>query len=243
MQFNSSLVTSLAFKTAGMVLIISTIMNVILATLPYQLNEVKWWAMVGAELLNRGFYSLVGIVFLIVGKWIETLSKESGRGGNQNWFFPAAVASVVFGIMYLAVIPFQIIAANGDRDKAFDEINQKFGRTEAAIKERLSVVEDKTKAQQQIAALDQQIKSGQVQGPNLETLKQEKALYEKLSADPTELKKKSAQLLGQIDEERKFVTNQVNANLFKTGIRGSLFSLLLAAGHLFIGFTGLRHKQ
>ncbi len=243
MQLNSNLVTSLAFKTAGIVLIASTLVNIIFAALPYQPGDVKWWAQLGIELLGRGFFSLVGVVFLMAGKWLENINKESGRGDHQNWFFLSALISVIFGLIYLAIIPFQIIAANQDRDKAFTNMNQELGRTEAAIKERLSVFEDKAKVQQQIAALDQQIKSGQVQGPELETFKQEKALYEKLSADPNELKRKSTELLGQINQKRQSVTNQITIDLFRTGIRASLFSLLLATGHIFIGFAGLRHRR
>jgi hypothetical protein len=243
MQFNSSLVTSLALKTAGLVLILSTVVNVIFASLPYQLGDINWWAFAGAELLSRGFNPMIGIVFLIVGKWIETLAKEAGRGSSKNWFFLSAVTSIVFGLVYLAVIPFQVVVANTDRNKMFDQINQELGQKEDEFKAAFNVLEDKTKSQQQIAAMDQTIKSGQVQGAVLDRLRQEKALYEQLSADPTERKKQFTKGLGAIVEKRQLATNQVNTNLFKTGIRASLFSLLLAAGHLFIGFTGLRHKQ
>jgi hypothetical protein len=242
MQFNSSLVTSLAFKTAGLVMILSTVVNVLLATLPYQLSDITWWAATGAELLNRGFFSLVGIVFLTVGHWIETVSKESGRGGNKNWFFWSALISTILGVMYLAVIPFQILVANNLRDKGFDQINQGVGKEEEKIKTAFGILDDKTKSQQRIAELDQQIKSGQFQGNDLNLLNREKVLYEKLSSDPIERKKEMTRSMSRISEERQSATNQVNANLFKTGIRASLFSLLLAAGHIFIGFTGLRHK-
>ncbi len=241
MQFNSNLVTSLALKTAGIVLITSTLVNVIFAIFPYQISDTKWWHMVGIELLGRGFFSLVGIVFLMVGQWLENLNRESGRSGN--WFFISALISVVFGITYLAIIPSQLVTANQERDKALAEMTQELGGAEAKIKEKLSMFQDKAKVQQELAILDQQIKSGQIPPAELENFKKEKALIEQLNANPAQLKKKTDEFLGQLNQKRQLTSNQITANLLKTGIRASLFSLLLAAGHIFIGFTGLRHRR
>jgi hypothetical protein len=242
MQFNSSLVTSLAFKTAGMVLIVSTVVDIIFAFLPYQFSESSWWIVATSEVVNRGLLPLVGIVFLTAGEWIETISRD-GKRTNANWGLATAWFSVFLGLVFLVITPFQAWSGNSERDKTVLDINKRVSETEAQIKKELDVIKDKGKIDQQLAEWDKQIKSGQLQGQALEQLKTQRDKLSQLSGDPAKLSQQSTQFLEGLRKQQQDANNQATARMWKTGIRTSLASLLLAAGYGFIGFTGLRGRK
>jgi hypothetical protein len=242
MQFNISLVTSLAFKTAGVVLIISTIVDVIFALLPYKFNDSSWWVVATSELVNRGLLPLVGIVFLTAGEWIENISRD-GKRADGKWGLVTAWFSVVLGLLFLVITPFQAWSGNSERDKTVADINKRVGETEAQINRELGIIKDKGKIQQQLAEWDKQIKGGQLQGQALEQLKAQRDKLSQLSADPAQLSQQSTQFLEGLRKQQQDANDQAIVRMWKTGIRSSLASLLLASGYSFIGFIGLRGRK
>jgi hypothetical protein len=245
---NTTQVTSLALKTASMVLIISTIVDIAFTLLPYQLGDGKWWFAASAELVNRGLLPLVGIVFWLISDWIESVSKEaSGRSGSI-WAKVITFFALFLGAIFLIIVPFQTITSNSDRDKTMTMIREEGIAAEAKIdKEIKELTSDKAKmqqvqqqVQQKIAEIDKKIKSGQVQVEELSALKASKAGLEKITNDPANIKEEN---MGGIRRRQKEYEGAATANMWKTGIRASLASLLLSAGYSFIGLTGLRRQK
>ncbi len=241
---NTTQVTSLALKTASMVLIISTIVDIAFTLLPYQLGDGKWWFAASAELVNRGLLPLVGIVFWLIADWIESVSKEtSSRSGNTLAKFINFFA-LFLGAIFLVIVPFQTITSNSDRDKTLTMSREEGTAMEAKIDKRVKeITGDKAKmqqVQQQITEMDKAIKSGQVQGEELVRIKASKAELEKLTGDPGKIKESA---MGDLRRRQKELEGAATANMWKTGIRASLASLLLSAGYSFIGLTGLRGQK
>jgi hypothetical protein len=241
---NTTQVTSLALKTASMVLIISTIVDIAFTLLPYQLGDGKWWFAASAELVNRGLLPLVGIVFWLIADWIESVSKETSGRSNITWSKIITFFALFLGAIFLIIVPFQTIISNSDRDKTMTMSREEGTAMEAKIDKRVKeITGDKAKmqqVQQQIAEMDKAIKSGQVQGEELGRIKASKAELEKLTGDPSKIKESA---MGDLRRRQKELEGAATANMWKTGIRASLASLLLSAGYSFIGLTGLRGQK
>jgi hypothetical protein len=241
---NTTQVTSLALKTASMVLIISTIVDIAFTLLPYQLGDGKWWFAASAELVNRGLLPLVGIVFWLIADWIETVAKETSGRGSNNLTKGITLLALVLGLLFFLIVPFQAWTSNSDRDKTLTMSREEGNAMEAKIDKRVKeITGDKAKmqqVQQQIGEMDKAIKSGQVQGEELARIKASKAELEKLSGDPSKIKESA---MGDLRRRQKDLEGAATANMWKTGIRASLASLLLSAGYSFIGLTGLRGQK
>jgi hypothetical protein len=236
---NTSLVTSLALKTASMVLIISTLVDVIFNLLPYQFGDGKWWSQATLELVNRGLLPLVGIVFWAVGDWIETVSKDGSSRNSGIGSLGVAILATVLGVLFFVITPFQAWSGNSAREQVVAKTKEKLAEAEAQGKKVLASVKDTNQVKQQLAAIDAQIKEGKVQGVALEQLKAYKANLE----DPNKI---TAQVNKELEEIRKQLqarNDQATSDMWKVSIRTSLASLLLSAGYSFIGLTGLRRAK
>jgi hypothetical protein len=240
---NTSLVTSLALKTASMVLIISTIVDIGFALLPYQFGEARWWAEATAYLVRNGLLPLVGIVFWATAEWIETVSKDSSGRSGGALSQAVTVLAAILGLLYLIIVPYQAWSGISERDKAIANTKEQLAGFETKIQSELKLLNDKTKIQQQITDWDNQIKSNKLQGAELEALKQQKKQLEQLSSDTSGLKTKSEQTIAKLKKDKEAADNQATAIMWKSGIKNSLSSLLLAAGYSFIGFNGLRRQK
>jgi hypothetical protein len=241
---NTTQVTSLALKTASMVLIISTIVDIAFTLLPYQLADGKWWAAATAELVNRGLLPLVGIVFWMISDWIESVSKDGGGRSSSGFTKAVTVLSLLLGAVFLVIVPFQTWSSNADRDKTLSMSREEGAAMESKIDKRVKeITGDKAKmqqVQQQIVEMDKAIKSGQLQGEDLNRIKTNKAELEKITGDPTKVKEGA---MADLRRRQQDLESAATANLWKTGIRASLASLLLSAGYSFIGFNGLRGQK
>jgi hypothetical protein len=240
---NTSLVTSLALKTASMVLIVSTIVDIVFTLLPYQLSDGRWWAAATSELVNRGLLPLVGIVFWLIADWIETVSKEASGRGSGNLTKGITALALLLGVAFLAIVPYQAWTGNSERDKAMTANKEQVAKLETRIKQELSIISDKTKIQQQIAEWDKLIKEGKIQGQDLAKIKSDKANLEQMASDPAKVKAKSDEVMTNIRKQQQEAEGQATALMWKTGIRTALASLLLSAGYSFIGLTGLRGQK
>ena len=227
-----------------MVLITSTIVDIAFTLLPYQLGDGKWWFAASAELVNRGLLPLVGIVFWLIADWIETVAKETSGRGSGKFTKGVTLLSVLLGALFLVIVPFQVLTSNSDRDKTLTMSREEGTAMESKIDQRVKeITGDKTKmqqVQQQIAEMDKAIKSGQLQGEQLAGAKANKAELEKLSGDPSKIKESA---MADLRRRQKDLEGAATAQMWKTGVRASLASLLLSAGYSFIGLTGLRSQK
>ena len=78
----SSFLTPLALKTAGAVLILSSLIDLVfMLCFPPEnlvLEGSRWWLYATSQLVDRGLLPLVGIAFVVAGDWIEIVSTEDG---------------------------------------------------------------------------------------------------------------------------------------------------------------------
>lgn len=270
MRLNSSLITSLATKTTGAILIVAVFVDLIFAIMPYRLNDFdwlrneifanpndlpsyvtaianstpkNWWFTASNELIDRGQNLIIGVILLVVGEWIQDISLDNRQSRSKTGLF-AAIFAVFLGLLFIIIAPFQAFVGNGHLNKSVTKITEKFGEAETQVKNQATSIKDKSGLQKQLAAMEQAVKSGKVAPADLQQLQAQKSQLEAIvKVDPAEITKKENQALQQINQQKQAAKDSSTIRMWQTSIRNSIVSLLLAAGFSFIGFNGIRQRK
>jgi hypothetical protein len=242
----SSFLTPLALKTAGAVLIVSSLIDLIfMLWFPPDLapdpENKRWWLYATSQVVDRGLLPLVGIAFAIAGDWIEIVSTEDGGSRGNGWRIGTYILASLLGLIFVLIIPFQALTTNTMKGEDLKKIGDEVTRLEQGIKSNLQQIssQPKEKIKEQIAAVEKEIKNG-AQGQGLANLQITKSKLELLLNDPGKFKQESEQNLKQLNEQKRKAESQASEKMLKTGVRTSLASLLLAIAYVTIGWTGLR---
>jgi hypothetical protein len=235
----SSFLTPLALKTAGAVLILSSLVDLIfMLCFPPEnliLEGNRWWLYATSQLVDRGLLPLVGIAFVVAGDWIKIVSTEDGGERGNAWRLGTFSLASLLGLIFILIIPFQLITNNDIQSQDLKKISEEATLIQQGIKSNLQQVQalSQDKIKEQIAAIDKELALGQAQGERLANLQLNKLLL----TDPKKFAEKSQQNL-QVQKQKREA--QVNARMIQTGVRTSLASFLLAVAYITIGWTGLR---
>lgn len=246
----SSFLTPLALKTAGAVLILSSLIDLIfMLRFPPEnlvLEDNTWWLYATNQLVDRGLLPLVGIAFVVAGDWIKIVSTEDGGDRGNAWRIGTFSLASLLGLIFVLIIPFQLMTTNEIKDRDIKKISTQFVEIEQKIKTNIQQIgsqsKDKIKEQlkQEIAGIDKNIKEGKVPSESIANAQAQKAKLESLLADPSKISQESEQNLQQLQKQKKQLETQADERMLKTGVRTSLASLLLAIAYIAIGWTGLR---
>ncbi len=235
----SSFLTPLALKTAGAVLILSSLIDLIfMLWLPPEnlvLEGNRWLLYATSQLVDRGLLPLVGIAFVVAGDWIAIVSTEDGGDRGNAWRIGTFSLASLLGLIFILIIPFQIITTNDFKAQDLTKISEEATQIKQGIEGNLQQINSlsKDKVKEQITAIDKELASGQAQGERLANLQLNKLLL----TDPKKFAQKSDQNL-QVQRQKR--ETQVNTRMLQTGVRTSLASFLLAVAYITIGWTGLR---
>jgi DNA gyrase/topoisomerase IV subunit A len=211
--------------------------DIIFKTLPYRLDTTGWWASVTLEMVNIGLLPLVGIVFWLLADWIETVSKDSNNRQASTGSLVISILSLIFGVLYFAITPYQAWYGSNARSKVFDENKTQLAAAEAQGKKSPELVK------QQLARVNAQMKDSRIQGADLEQLKAAKANLEQLISNPATITNQVNKELDVIRKQFKAKEEKATLDLWQVSIRTSLDSLLLSAVSSFIGLLGLRRTK
>lgn len=246
----SSFLTPLALKTAGAVLILSSLIDLIfMLWLPPEnlvLEGDRWWLYATSQLVDRGLLPLVGIAFVVAGDWIRIVSSEDGGDRWNGWRIGTFSLASLLGLIFVLIIPFQLMTTNQIKSEDLKKIDTQVTQLETEIKTNLQAIKSQSKAQikERIAAIDKELRTGQAQGDRLAGLQLTKSKLQLLQSDPKkfeqESQRESQQNLKQLQAQRQVVEAQTSKRMLQTGVRTSLASLLLAIAYITIGWTGLR---
>lgn len=242
----SSFLTPLALKTAGAVLILSSLIDLVfMLCFPPEnlvLEGSRWWLYATSQLVDRGLLPLVGIAFVVTGDWIKIVSTEDGGEGGNTWRIGTYTLASLLGLIFILIIPFQLMTTNDFKSQDLKKIGDEVTQLEQGIKSNLQQInaQSKDKIRAQITAIDNEIKSGQPQGERLSGLQLTKSKLELLLADPKKFAQESEQNLQQLQKQKQKAQSQAGERMLKTGVRTSLASFLLAIAYITIGWTGLR---
>lgn len=245
----SSFLTPLALKTAGAVLILVSLSELVfLLWLPPDnpnnivLEGVRWWLYATSQVVDRGLLPLVGIAFAVAGDWITIVSTEDGGDRGNGWRVGTFTLASLLGLIFVLIIPFQLLSTNDLKAQDLKNLSEEVTQREQKMKSSLQQIrsQSKEKTQEQITQIEKQLQSGQVQGEMLANLQITKARLEVLLADPQRFSQLAAQDIPQLQKQKRDIETKINERMLKTGVRTSVASLLLAIAYITIGWTGLK---
>jgi hypothetical protein len=242
----SSFLTPLALKTAGVVLILSSLIDLIFMLIFPPENLVldggRWWLYATSQLVDRGLLPLVGIAFMVTGDWIKIVSTEDGGDRGNIWRIGTFVLASLLGLIFVLIIPFQLNATNDFKTQELGKISKEVTQIESGIKNNLKQInaQSKESLKTQIAAIEKELKGTQIPPERLTNLQITKSKLELLLNDPKKFAQESEQNLQQLQKQKQKVETQANERMLKTGVRTSLASFLLAIAYIAIGWTGLK---
>jgi hypothetical protein len=242
----SSFLTPLALKTAGAVLILSSLIDLIFMLFFPPENLVlegnRWWLYATSQLVDRGLLPLVGIAFVVAGDWIKIVSTEDGGDRGNAWRVGTFTLASLLGLIFILIIPFQLSVTNDFKAQDLKKIGDEVTQLEKGIKSNLQQInaQSKDKIKEQIALIEKELKGGQAQGERLANLQLTKSKLELLLTDPKKFAQESEQNLQQLQKQKQKAETQASDRMLKTGVRTSLASFLLAIAYITIGWTGLR---
>lgn len=235
---------AIALKVAGAIAILSALLDFLILLIPPNLTNVQWQLATTTQLGDRGIVPLVGMALLLTGFWLDSsVGKVAQRKSltTDPRFWVCALASVL-GLIYLLLTLLHLNAVRLSSQAALAQVSTEAGEAATQLQQRLST--ELSQQQTQLGALfesddllAQAIQSGQLP-----------ADIEQYRDDPEGLtqflQQRADQAQQQIETEigtrRAQAERQVKVEAWRSGIRISVISLLLAAGYSTIGWLGLR---
>lgn len=237
----------LALKTAGVVLILAALLDILILPYPYQINR-QWQIGFVAQVVDRGIVPLVGIVLITLGYWVDSVSnKVTGKAILwQDLRFWAYLLASILGLFYLIAGPGHILNVRANYNEAITRIGQEATQAESELQNRLQLEVGQQRQQlERLLSSPQQVtralESGQLPPEQADLLRQfqqnPQALDQFVERRTNELR---TQLETQVRVRREQALQQASTDTLKSGLRIGLSSLLLAIGYIIVGWFGLR---
>ncbi len=242
--------TALALKIVGLIMIVSSLLDYIFLAIPFNVLQREWQLGYVAQLVDRGILPMVGIAFLLVGYWVDKSAGASSerRPIVQDLRFWALLLSSLLGLIFLLLIPLHINNVVQQSEEALKQINQRASQAQVQIDVRAqqigaTVKDPKGLAQlkQQLTDLEQAIETGKVPAEQLPQAKAYRQLLQTITQNPTKaISQEVDAAKAKIGKDKQELEKQSKSGAWKSALRTSLSSLLLALGYIGIGWTGLR---
>lgn len=239
---------SRTLKTVGVIVILATILDTLILSMPYQWVERTWQISVSTQVVDRGVVPLVGLVLLLVGFWIDSTTREVPPSKTvwQNPRLYAFVLSSLLGLLFLVVFPLHLSNVAQERTATLTQINNQAIDAETQLNTRLQseISSQRGQITQLLGATNEQLTQLE---QNSQLTKEQTDLIRKFKADPKGidpfLKQREEELRTRSQTEIRSQKQQAEQTLstesLKSGLRVGVSSLLLAIGYALIGWTGL----
>lgn len=240
----ASPLAALALKAAGLVAILSALLDYLVLLFPPNLTNTQWQLATTTQLVDRGIVPLVGIAMLLTGFWVDS---RVGRNPNAKSLFTdlrfwvCALASLL-GLIYLLLSLLHLNAVRLSSRTALEQVNAEAGQATTELEQRLSA--ELSQQQTQLGALlenedllSQAIQSGQLPQDIQQYQDNPEGLSQFLQQRADQARQ---QIQTEIGTRRADAERRVRTEAWKSAVRTSTTSLLLAIGYTVIGWTGLR---
>ncbi len=250
--------TALSLQTVGIILIISSFIDCVAIVFPFQFLDAQWQINFTEQIMDLGIVPMVGMAFLIVGYWIESIASETVSLSGFSLRLPVFIFSLFLGLIFLVLVPLHLKNLSLDSANRLEQIEESASVAEEKISERYDqlnrIAQDPERLQlveNRIVELSNVIESGQLEGQDLspqqiQTLKVNRSELEnfrELAKNPKTLKASLDKLQTQLQEQKQERESRARVETKKQGIRTGLRSLLLATGYLIMGWFGVRSTR
>ena len=248
--------TSLVLKIIGIVFILNSLLHYAILIVPLDL-DIQLQNNLINSVVDEGTLPLVGIGFVLVGYFIESLNnKQSNKKSIFNLELPTYILASLLGLIFLLIIPVHLNNQNTIKVAALERIEQGAVQGAEQIKQFLTQVDTLSKnpdlLNDQIVNLRSILEARQIEGKpleaqQLETLQQQ---YQQLTSlrelakNPEEYKQRTTelkhQLETQLNQNREKAENQAKKQYTTQNLNVGFKSLMLAIAYNIIGWMGLR---
>ena len=248
--------TALTLKLVGIILIISSLLDYIILSIPLRIFDQQWQIGFTSQIVDRGIIPMVGMAFLLIGYWISSNVDRASSGSNlMDLRLPAFLLASVLGLLFLILVPLHLNNLRMASSDILTQIEQGAAQAETQLQNEVeqlnAILNDPQRLQQldeTIKQLNQAIESGQIQGRQLnpqqvEQLKQRKEQLENLKSlqgNPDGVETRINELTTQLGEQKLERENRAKTEALKQGLRIGLSSLMLSVGYIAIGWFGLK---
>ena len=244
-------IASRTLKIVGIIIILASLLDVFVLSMPYKITEQQWQVSFISQAVERGVVPLVGLVLLLVGFWIDGVSRLPDRKPLwQDLRLYAFILASLLGLAFLLMFPLYLNSMNGAYQTTRTQINKQFTDAQGQIEVRLQQEVGSRRAEitQLLGATDEQLtqleQAGQLSAEQAGLVRKFKA--DRNSVEPflqgqeTDLRK---QAIAEIAKQKQQAEQSLSTETLKSGLRIGISSLLLAIGYSVIGWTGLQNLR
>lgn len=235
---------AIALKIVGLVAILSALMDYFILLIPPNLTDTQWQLATTTQLVDRGIVPLVGMALLLTGFWIDS---RVGKVASQKSlatdlrFWICALASLL-ALVYVLLVPLHLNTVRLSSKAALDQVSNEATQASGQLEQRLS--NELAQQQSQLGALlqnedllAQAIQSGQLPEDIGQYRNNPEGLTQYLQQRADQAKQ---QIQTEIGTRRTEAERRVKTEAWKSRLRVSISSLLLAIGYGTIGWIGLK---
>lgn len=236
--------SALALKAAGLVAIVATLLDYLILLIPPNLTNTQWQLATTTQIVDRGIVPLIGMALVLAGFWVDS---QVGRIARQKSlatdlrFWVCGLASFL-GLLYLLLTLLHLNAVRLSSRAALQQVGAEAGQATTELEQRLST--ELTQQRTQLGAileneelLSQAIQSGQLPEDIQQYQGNPEGLNQFLQDRADQARE---QIQTEIGTRRADAERRVRTEAWKSAIRTSMISLLLAAGFIVVGWNGLK---
>ncbi len=248
---------ALILKLTGSILILGTIVDCLLLTVPPNFMDSDWLASLIREWVSRGVLPLLGLAVLLLGVWItpitaaEEPAQSSKKKGGQSWVSGAIGLAMSLGILFVLMAPLYFNSSRLTSASATRQINEQAAQAQqqlnADLAQRKAQVNAFLSNPEQTAQLQTELTNPQLSDSEKEQLQELQDLLKQTQSNPKVLDQRIAEArksaTEQIQQQQQQARDQLITNTRKLRIHTILTSLLLAIGYLTIAWTGVQSPQ
>jgi hypothetical protein len=246
---------SLTLKVVGIVITVSTLLDIIILAFPFQLTSRDWQIDFVTQLVDRGIVPLIGIVLFLTGFWIDSIVAGVGveRQRVRDPRFWALVLSCILGALFLILFPLHLNNVRLAYQESAQGISQEAANAEAELSGR---IDSQLELQRQQINFLLNLPSEQVDQLVAEgRLAQEQAdLINQFRNNPDQIEPYLQQGRGQLSQQaeelqteigvrREQAQRELQTRALRSGLRVGVSSLLLSIGFIIIGWMGLKNLR
>ncbi|MEB3224767.1 MAG: HpsJ family protein [Synechococcus sp.] len=247
--------TSLSLKVLGAILLISSLVDYIIAAFPWMPMDNAWQINFTNQVVGQGINPLLGIVALLLSNWLDLSTGKPGqlRASITDSRFLSFIFSLILGAIFLLLIPLHLDNMQGIREEAIARIEQETQQREAQVQDQYSQLqalaqtpEAKKQIEEQLKRIDEALNSGQVppqQIAQIEAQKQQLQNYQKFVDDPAALNARLEELQQSVVDLQTKQRQEANRTVLQEVVRTSVRSLLLGIGYLIVGWLGIQNAR
>jgi ABC-type multidrug transport system fused ATPase/permease subunit len=255
--------TSRTLKVAGVILMLSFLLDFVMLLLPFQPTDKTWQIGLATDLVNRGIVPMVGLGLLFTGYWVDA-TNDGGPSSGFDLRLPSLILATVLGLIFLLIFPLHLSnirqVSTQDVEKITKEANDKESAIDNDLNGKLAILntdqgkaaleQRKTEFKTKINSIikDEQQYKLALESPQISPA--EKEIFKKIKANPqeidklieqqTDFKAQAADQKRQIRESKESLIKQARDAAWKSGLRIGVSSLLLSIGFIIIGWTGIK---